>query len=122
MELTMKLAIPMFLSLLIVRGCSDAGSPPDIANPIWLNKLIEQFHKSPVGNPPQSVWKYEYRGQLVYYIPPQCCDQFSVLYDAAGKVLCAPDGGLTGHGDGQCPDFFQARKSEILVWRDQRSR
>ena len=118
----MKPVTLIFFAFLITRGCSDAGSPPENTNPPWVNKLIEQFQKAPVGNPPQSVWKYEYRGEIVYYIPPQCCDQFSVLYDVAGKVLCAPDGGLTGHGDGGCPDFFQERKSEVLVWRDSRTR
>jgi hypothetical protein len=118
----MKLATLVFFGLLITRGCSDAGSPPENANTFWLDRLIEQFQNTPVGNPPRSVWKYEYRGQIVYYVPPQCCDQFSILYDAAGKVLCAPDGGLTGRGDGKCPDFFQERKNGVLVWQDPRSR
>jgi hypothetical protein len=87
----------------------------------WINKLIATFTSEPVGNPPQSIWQYEYKGQTVYYVPPQCCDQFSTLYDAAGNVICAPDGGYTGHGDGQCTDFFTERKNEKLIWQDSRT-
>ena len=56
-----------------------------------------------------------------YYVPPQCCDQFSTLYDADGAVICAPDGGITGRGDGKCPDFFQSRTNEKLFWEDSRT-
>lgn len=58
----------------------------------------------------------------MYYVPPQCCDQFSTLYDANGNVICAPDGGFFGTGDGRCPDFFTDRTNEKLVWNDGRTR
>ena len=35
-------------------------------------------------------------------------------------VICHPDGGITGRGDGRCPDFFVERRNERVVWRDQR--
>jgi hypothetical protein len=98
--------------------CLDAMS----MNPFWVDSMISRFQEEPVGNPPQSIWRYEYNGQLVYYIPPQCCDQFSVLFDVGGRIICAPDGGLTGQGDGHCPDFFQERKNEKLIWHDHRQR
>jgi hypothetical protein len=88
----------------------------------WLKNLIAGFEKLPVGDPPQSIWRYEYKGQTVYYVPPQCCDQYSTLYDANGIRICAPDGGITGLGDGKCPDFFQERKDEKLIWQDPRER
>ena len=91
-------------------------------NPQWVNQTIEKFKSEPVGNPPQSIWKYEYKGQTVFYVPPQCCDFFSSLFDANGKLICAPDGGLTGRGDGRCSDFLTARTKETLVWKDERSR
>lgn len=97
-------------------------SDPLFPIPGWVNQLIAEFQSEPVGNPPQSIWSYEYNGQTVYYIPPQCCDQFSILYDSTGYIICAPDGGFTGRGDGQCPDFFQERKNECLIWQDSRQR
>jgi len=105
---------------LIVRGCDQPTPPND--NPRWVNELIERYQAEPVGNPPQSIWRYEYSGQTVYYIPPQCCDQFSQLFDAKGSLLCAPDGGLGGSGDGRCPEFFRERTKEEFIWQDQRKR
>jgi len=100
---------------LLLAGCSS-GTQSE--NPLWVDRMIRDFESEPVGNPPQSIWRYEYQGQIVYYVPPQCCDQFSSLYDAAGDSICSPDGGLTGSGDGRCPDFFSERTGETLIWED----
>ena len=110
--------------LLSWNGCSDYGLEDghEQFTPPWLAALIDQFKASPVGSPPQSVWRYDYHGQVVFYTPAQCCDQFSILYDINGNILCAPDGGFAGGGDGKCRDFFQERKNGVLVWRDTRMR
>jgi YHS domain-containing protein len=105
--------LPIFLI-----GCARSPVPDE---PKWVQNLVASYEKDPVGNPPQSIWQYEYKGQTVYYIPPQCCDQFSKLYDAGGVVLCAPDGGFTGQGDGKCSDFSRERKNEKLIWQDPRT-
>lgn len=103
---------------ILLAGCSQATQS---ANPAWVDKLITQFENDVVGNPPQSIWSYEFNGQVVYYIPPQCCDQYSTLYNADGDVICAPDGGFTGIGDGKCPDFLSKRTNEQLIWNDLRT-
>jgi len=90
-------------------------------NPAWINKLIKEFEKNPVGNPPQSIWRYEYNGQVVYFVPAHCCDIPSILYDEDGNILCEPDGGISGAGDGRCPDFFSRRSDEQQIWKDPRS-
>jgi len=104
-----------FLSI----GCSQSTSPE---NPDWVEALIVQYKNEPVGNPPQSIWHYGYNNQTVYYVPAQCCDQFSTLYDENGNVLGAPDGGITGAGDGKITDFFTNRTNEKLIWKDNRER
>lgn len=109
--------LPCFLILTI--SCSQSTEPD---TPDWVENLIVEFKSQPVGNPPQSIWQYMYKGQIVYYIPPQCCDQFSTLYDENGLIICAPDGGFSGAGDGKCPDFFSERKNEKLIWKDKRTR
>lgn len=107
------------LVTLLLSGCGQV-LPPQNDNPRWIKELVARFESAPVGNPPQSIFRYEYKGQFVYYVPAQCCDQMSILYDSNGKDICAPDGGLSGRGDGQCPDFLKERKDERLVWRDSR--
>ena len=111
-----------FLALAFIVLAVGCAPPTVAANPPWVSKLIAEFQAAPAGNPPQSIWQVEYAGRTVYYIPPQCCDMFGALVDAQGTVICAPDGGLDGRGDGRCPDFRAARKNERLVWKDSRTR
>ncbi len=115
----MKLRILLLLTVLIIlAGCTQAAQS---SNPAWLDQLIKEFESDPVANPPLSIWKYEYNGQMVYFVPAHCCDITSIVYDAQGTVVCAPDGGLTGKGDGKCSDFFDKRMGEQLIWQDSRT-
>ena len=114
---------PLRLTLAVMLAlAASCASPTPAGNPAWVDQLIQQFERDPVGNPPQSIWRYEYNGQVVYYVPAQCCDMYSTLYNADGKVFCAPDGGIDGRGDLRCPDFRSQRKNESLIWKDSRTR
>lgn len=116
----MKAKILALLVLLIfLVACSQATQS---GNPAWVDALIRKFQSEPVGNPPQSIWRYDYQGQVVYYVPAQCCDMFSTLYTSSGDEICAPDGGIIGKGDGQCPDFLSQRTNGQLIWEDTRTR
>jgi hypothetical protein len=87
--------------------------------PPFVAKLIAQYKSTPLKNSPRSVWRYIYKGEPVYYVPPLwCCDISSTLYDAKGNVLCRPDGGFGGIGDGKCPDFIKDRSHGELLWSD----
>jgi hypothetical protein len=89
--------------------------------PKWLSKLIHQLEVAPSANPPDRIIRYEYRNGFVYFLEAGCCDQFSRLYDANGKLMCST-GGITGGGDGNCPDFFTERKDEKVIWEAERKR
>ncbi len=88
----------------------DAAVPTCIKNKIDSFKLKEAHEK------PQRVLQYIYKGKKVYYVVMPCCDFFNEVYDSKCNFLGAPDGGFTGKGDGKIPDFFEAAKSEKLVW------
>jgi hypothetical protein len=90
--------------------------------PASVTALIHELQGQPPSNPPAYVASYDYRGEVVYYVPPRCCDIFGDLYNGAGQIICHPDGGLAGHGDGRCPDFESKRTNEKIVWRDLRMR
>jgi len=94
----------------------DASDPP----PMCVQTLITTMMTQPVGNPPGSVYRCTYQNATVYYLPPQCCDQFSALMSSDCAVICSPDGGFAGNGDGRCTDF--SRASCTLVWQDGRTR
>jgi hypothetical protein len=88
--------------------------------PACILSKIEQLKTQPKGNPAYSVYQYTYNGKKVYYFPPQCCDQFSELYDSNCNLICRPSGGIGGGGDGTCTDFTSTRKDEVLIWKDNR--
>ncbi len=113
--------IHLFALTVLVILLAACSSSTQSGNPAWVDELIQQFESDPVGNPPLSIWRYEYDRQVVYFVPAHCCDIPSTVYDADGNVLCSPDGGLTGQGDGRCPDFFSNRSDEQLIWKDSRA-
>jgi hypothetical protein len=104
--------------MLLIFGCAPAVSN-DL--PPFVLQLIERHESAPTANPPASIWRYQYKGRVVFYVPPSCCDVPSELYDLEGNLICGPDGGLTGKGDGKCPDFFEQRQEEFRVWSDPRA-
>lgn len=97
------------------RKVNDANKTPDC-----ILKMIETIKSENTWNPPASIWQYEYNGQTVYYVPAHCCDIQSQLFDRNCNLICSPDGGFTGRGDGKCKDFFEKRTKEKLIWRDDR--
>ena len=94
-------------------GCSQSTSNDD--NPTWVKAIIEKYENNSNGNRP-SIWRYEYKGITVYFVIAPCCDQANILYDVNGNEICSPSGGYFGNGGGRCPDFFQERKNEKLIW------
>jgi hypothetical protein len=88
--------------------------------PSCIESKIEEIKKADPRNPPASVFRHTYNGKKVYFIPQYCCDFFSELYDANCNLICYPDGGIAGNGDGKCTDFFNTRKDEEVIWKDER--
>ncbi|MDB5235575.1 MAG: hypothetical protein JWR44_2568 [Hymenobacter sp.] len=90
------------------------------ARPPWLKARIAEVLAERKRNPITRIFKYNYGGQTVYYISAPCCDQYSQVLDTKGKLVCQPDGGITGQGDGKCADFEKNKTNEKLVWQDPR--
>ena len=115
----MKKVLYLFLTtVLIISGCNDEDIHKDVPN--CIEDKIEEIKQQAVWNPPAKIYQYQYKGLTVYYIPPRCCDIMSTLYDENCNKICSPDGGITGNGDGLCPDFFTGRTNEKLIWEDKR--
>ena len=119
------------LPILLLLSCSDMDDPGEISNKgidpgnvqaDWLSELIASLEGQPVRNPPAVIARYNYKDEVVYYVPPYCCDEMSVLYNSDGEIICHPGGGIAGQGDGLCDDFFELRSDEEIIWRDSRTR
>lgn len=108
----------ILVAALLASATAAAAAPPPM--PEFVDGLIQSFSAAPPTYPPARILRYDYRGRDVYFVPARCCDVPSALYDADGRRLCEPDGGFVGGGDGQCPDFFEQRRNETLIWRDPR--
>jgi hypothetical protein len=106
----------------VATGLCASGCGPTAGEerPPFVEQLVVRLQAEPKANPPASIWRYRYEGRVVFYVPPSCCDVPSALYDGDGNLVCSPDGGITGGGDGRCSDFFSARTDEQLVWADTR--
>ncbi|MCX6783838.1 MAG: RDD family protein [candidate division WWE3 bacterium] len=87
----------------------------------WLTNLIASEAAAPVANPPAALLKCLYNGQTVIYQPAHCCDVPSRVYDFNGKMICSPDGGFTGQGDGKCSNFNMLKQNCEVIWRDSRT-
>lgn len=104
------------LILLTSSGCKKEDFPEGI--PECIESKIKEIAEGETWNPPAKIYSYQYEGQIVYYFPSKCCDIPSTVYDKDCNALCSPDGGITGKGDGKCPDFFSKRVDEKLIWED----
>lgn len=106
-----SLTLALLLSSLVL-----ADDAPE--TPRFLEVLIESFRDQSPEIAPEEVWSYWFRDRRVFYVAPQyCCDLSSTLYDESGEVICHPDGGIAGSGDGRCPDFFKELTDGVRIWR-----
>lgn len=104
--------------LFAITGC--VKDPVLKTLPDCVQDLAKDIKRKPVGNPPLKIYSYTFEGETVYYIPSRCCDIPSQLYNEDCEFICAPDGGFTGGGDGQCPSFWSEATDEKLLWEDPR--
>ena len=88
--------------------------------PSCVQQKIETFKSEPKGNPPQSIIQYTYHKKRVFYIPAQCCDQYSLVLDENCNVIGHPDGGVAGGGDGKPVNFFKDATDSVTIWKDDR--
>ncbi|MBI2380073.1 MAG: hypothetical protein HYV16_04885 [Gammaproteobacteria bacterium] len=101
-------------------GPSPARRLPELSP--GLKALTLSWQNAELTNPPAQLLRHRIDGRDYYYRPAPCCDFYSELYDGEGRLVCHPDGGITGRGDGSCPWFRQKAGQGERVWRDKRDR
>ena len=102
-------------SFLFLPSCDKSNL--SVKAPLCIEDMIKTIQAEDVQNPPAQVWRWQVDGQTYFYITSNCCDQFNYLFDSQCIMVCAPDGGITGAGDGNCPDL-NSQIEKILVWED----
>ncbi len=65
----------------------------------------------------KKVVEYEYQGKTVYLFEPFATPACSyIVYDENCNYLCSPSGGISGKGDGKCPDFNETAIKKETIW------
>ena len=111
--------VMLFFPVLVEKQCNKQRNRNDsVPTCVW--QRIEEIKKEPKWNPPAQVDEYIYNGRNVFLFSSNCCDQYNMLYSDNCITICAPSGGIAGHGDQKCNDFFNSAKYIKLVWKDPR--
>lgn len=114
--LLLQLALCLLCCAFQSVGCAAKAPVSEAAHPRWLQVKIAELKSAPPSNVPVSVARAQYQGETVYYISPTVPDGYGSLFDAQGKLLGHPDGGMSGGGDGKCADYFETRTQVVVVW------
>lgn len=110
-------SISLIIIFVALISCKSLPQQEELPN--CIKDRIETLKIQPIQNPPSEVWKWEANGKSFYYFNAPCCDQYSTLYNNECEIVCGPDGGFTGKGDGKCPEFSEDI-SKTLIWKDER--
>ena len=82
--------------------------------PACIKRTIADAKKHSSADAPVEIEEYLYNGKRVFLFTAPCCDKYNTVYDMNCNPVCAPSGGITGKGDGKCPDF---KETAIFVRR-----
>ena len=97
------------------NSCHESDSA--LETPECIEEQITLLKNKPAQNPVAEVWAWKTDTDTYYYITSDCCDQFNYLYNSNCTIVCAPDGGFTGTGDGKCPDLIKTVSKNIDLER-----
>lgn len=93
------------------------GSCEKIDVPKGTPKCIKKKIKEENSKCLDKVYEYSYQGETVYlFVPANCPDALYTLYNKNCNLICSPSGGLSGNGDGKCPDFYQQATNKQLIY------
>ena len=99
---------------LITYGCQQDTSlvPKDQVPECIQQKITKQQN-----NCLKKVIRYHYRKKVVYlFSRKKCPDAYHPLYDKNCEKVCVPFGGMSGKGNGECPEFEQNATKKELIW------
>lgn len=120
------LLILLVFPFLSASECGMKKTNQDAANqqneltdsiPSCIRQIIDSVSKEEQAIAPMQIDEYLYKGKTVYLVIAPCCDNYNLLYDTLCQPICAPSGGFTGRGDGNCADFSTTAKHSRLIWK-----
>ncbi|UFH53973.1 DUF6970 domain-containing protein [Spirosoma sp. KNUC1025] len=111
----MKSILAALLVLLFSASCHhEELTPKDL--PACIQSIISQNGSWRSGDRLIAIYRYKYQKRYVYLGISDCCDFYNFLFDNNCQILCAPNGGFSGGGDGKCPDFSKEATEQTEIW------
>lgn len=109
-----RVAANLTIGSLLLSVVSVAGAEELIG---WMKEKINQRDVN-------AIFRYEVDGKTYYGLSILGKDVMYPLYDAAGNYVCSPSGGLTGRGDGKCPELRMKiqQQEQVKIWEKLESR
>lgn len=117
MKTRLLITLTIITAVIMTPSCTKLNLQKDVPN--CVKNKIRKIRNKEVYNPPAKVYEWKVDGLTYYYFTSDCCDSYNYLYDESCDVVCAPDGGFSGGGDGNCPNF-NGPIEWTLVWEDDR--
>jgi hypothetical protein len=104
----------LLLMVALFSGCRKEEDV--IGTPQCIYDKIREIQNQSGANSPREVWRMEIDAETNYYLfVMDCCDQFNPVYDSNCNYVCAPSGGFSGQGDGNCP-VWPENIERVLIW------
>jgi len=86
--------------------------------PNWVLNLIDHVEKETDSTLTNSIWRYDYEGDPVYFLSTSLYQDYHRVYNIYGHYLGAPFGGPRNDGDGLLYDFFEERENQTFIWEN----
>ncbi len=110
----MSRSIYAFFFFCLLFSCSSMKT-----NTTDLQKLLESYAKSHDNEKPAQIEKWTVDSAIYYHVFPKGADRYSELYNSDLELICHPEGGMVGTGDGKCPDWAKTVKNKEIIWTNQ---
>jgi len=104
------------LGMLVLTACPSTEDP--VIYSTCVQDIIDSLALESTFSPSARVEEWKVGNETYIYSTSDCCDHFNFLLNLECEVICAPDGGFSGMGDGNCPNLEGVEK--MLIWEDPR--
>ena len=103
----------LFLGLWVFVSCDKEREE---TVPACIQEMIDENKNGDASTPAEEIHRWSTKTTTYYYVVSECCDQYNYLLDETCQIVCAPDGGINGAGDGNCPYFGESFETD-LIWK-----
>jgi hypothetical protein len=110
MKINLYVNIILVLLFVELLSCQKIDVPKGTLR--WVKKKIRIEQKHFI-----YVSEYSYYGQDIFLFKGDYCEVPSYLFDHNGVLICEPDGGEFGMGDGKCLDFYTSSIIIKKIWK-----